>query len=36
MNTVMKKVIIVTEASADIGKQSVLRFLREGYTLQSS
>lgn len=31
MNTIMKKVVIVTGASSGIGKKTALRFLREGY-----
>jgi len=35
MNTSMKKVVIVTGASSGIGKQTVLRFLREGYEVHA-
>ncbi len=35
MNTIMKKVVIVTGASSGIGKKTVLRFLREGYEVHA-
>src|SRR5258706_14543244 len=35
MNTIMKKVVIVTGASSGIGKQTALRFLREGYEVHA-
>ena len=35
MNAVMKKVVIVTGASSGIGKETVLRFLKEGYEVHA-
>jgi NAD(P)-dependent dehydrogenase (short-subunit alcohol dehydrogenase family) len=35
MNTIMKKVAIVTGASSGIGKETVLRFLKEGYEVHA-
>src|SRR5260370_39487173 len=35
MNTIMKKVVIVTGASSGIGKKTVLRFLKEGYEVHA-
>ncbi len=35
MNTVMKKVVIVTGASSGIGKKTALRFLKEGYEVHA-
>src|SRR5437660_1662998 len=35
MNTIMNKVVIVTGASSGIGKQTALRFLREGYEVHA-
>lgn len=35
MNTIMKKVAIVTGASSGIGKKTALRFLKEGYAVHA-
>ena len=35
MSTTLKKVVIVTGASSGIGKETVLRFLKEGYEVHA-